>query len=204
MTAPTGSRATNFLVLLAAFAAVLFWSQELRLKATQSEQRTVLASRRFPFLLTGLRLEVPTLVNVVDGTRGTRFAAAPDRRFLVALSDRCPFCKEAEPAICAVLKASAAQARDEIVLLSFAGTEILNRLMSCARQNPSAATVIGGLIRNTQEFSMLTGIMATPSFVRVDSSWRVTAAYSALQAEEWQADVLAADIELDTSSSGGR
>ncbi len=204
MTAPKGSeRAMNFFVLLAILAAVLFWSQDLRLKATQAEQRTVLASRRFPFLLTGLRLEVPTLVDVVDGTRGAESAATPGRRFLVALSDRCPFCKEAEPAICAVLKAGSVQANDEIVLLSFAGTEILSRLMSCARQNPSVPAVLGGIIRNTQEFSMLTGIMATPSFVRVDSSWRLTAAYSALQAKEWEADVLAG-IELENGSSEGR
>lgn len=204
MTALTRKRTMNFFALLATVVAVLFWSQNLRLRATQSEQRTVLASRRLPFLLTGLRVEVPTLVDIVDGTRGTQFAEAPGRRYLVALSDRCPFCKEAEPAICEVLKGGGVRGDDEIVLVSFGGVEILTRLLSCARQSPAVPAVVGGLIRNTQQFSMLTGILATPSFVRIDASWRVIAAYSARQAMEWQADVLQVTHELDSPSSERR
>lgn len=204
MNAPSRNKVVFALALVASVAALAFWMQEARLHAIRTDQRLLLDARRFPFLLTGLRLELPPLVTVVDGTHGSQFADAPRRRLLVALSDRCPFCVEAQPALCQVLTDQRLDHTDEVVLLSFAGTQLMTDLLSCARQNPGRARVVAGLIKSTQQFSVLTGILATPSFVTVDSSWRVTASYSSRQSAEWQAHVFGADHLPQTTLSEGR
>lgn len=182
-------RPVSAALLVALLSATAFWTQHARTTTAKRDLAVAASSRRYPFLMHGLRLPIPTLVQSVPMVNGSNGFSRANRRFIVAVSDKCAFSRDLQPKICELLHTTPLTADDEIDLISFSGTETITQLASCVRNGESRAVVAGGVVRRTTEFTLRTGIIATPSFVVADDAWSVQHAYSVVRFDEWRADL---------------
>jgi len=152
-----------------AFAAVgLFWGESNYLKSTSRALAVMATKRHSPVLLAGLRLDpASTLQPPIDWSAQQN--AKNDKLVLIVTSDDCSFCRQAEAAMCGFLRSGSMPAKAGLVLVSFGGREIPDRLARCAAEAGVAGPAAISNVTAKLAFSVRTGILATPSVLVLDS-----------------------------------
>lgn len=146
---------------IAILSAAAFWTTAVQTKAATTKLRTALAERQYPHLLPGLKLD---LVSDIVWRRPVqhRGPSAPGHRIVLVSSDTCPFCLTIEPQWCELLTRQRFAVGDEVLILSYSGAAIPDRLLQCAGGNTSLRSTNVGTVRDIKAFGITTGILGTP------------------------------------------
>jgi len=144
------------------------YSHVVRQKA-QHEYAVLLDERAYPRLIAGLDLS-----HLDDHTAVLRQNAAherPSQRLLLYVNDSCPYCKREMPQWRELFRAVKWRASQEIIVVSANGQQLASTLADAAKRAGAHYRV--WIVEERLVFGPVTGLVATPMTILLDSDYRV-------------------------------
>jgi hypothetical protein len=145
---------------------------EIRHRELVRANRELLAARRYPYLLTGLRLD---LLDGTDVAEHAPYAAFEEirRRLLIALDDRCKACDKVLPDIQELLSRVHWQPDQEVLILSFSGTSLAAAISKQLAARRVQYRVLH--VKDSPSFTCATGVVSVPFLAVLSREYDLTA-----------------------------
>lgn len=155
------SRTFRVAVLLAAVALLGFsWYTQIQNRRLHRFTRELLAAREYPYMLTGLRLEILAESELLAASAGISVPFDPGRELILVSSDECGFCKQNLPRWQELLARLEPAPDREVWLLTFNSIELFSPLVDQLERSHIAYRVLR--VRDPILFSLRTGIVGVP------------------------------------------
>lgn len=155
------SRAFRVAVLVAAVALLGFsWYTQIQNRRLHRFTRELLAAREYPYVVTGLRLDILAESELLAASGEVVAPLAPERELLLVSSDECAYCKQNLPRWQELLAGLEPAPDREVWLLTFDSFELLRPVVDQLERSQLAYRVLR--VRDPILFSLKTGIVGVP------------------------------------------